>query len=78
MSPTAKSSGGHDTEPAGYAEAIKELESIVGELDSQAVDVDVLAQKVSRASFLVEWCRRRIDAAEMAIEQLGVEAPGKG
>jgi exodeoxyribonuclease VII small subunit len=78
MSPAAKNQPEAQQEPDGYAAAVAELERLVAELDSQSVDVDVLSAKVSRASYLVDWCRRRIDAAEMAIEQLGVEAPGKG
>lgn len=82
MSPTGKSaatsSSAQGGEPSGYAEAIAELEALVRELDSQSVDVDVLSQKVSRASYLVEWCKQRIDAAEMAIEQLGADPAGRG
>jgi len=78
MSPAGKSSDESGKEPAGYAEAIAELETLVAELDSQSVDVDVLSQKVGRASYLVEWCKKRIDAAEMAIEQLGTDGPGRG
>ena len=37
-------------ESTGYAEAIGELESILDELESNDVDVDVLADHVKRAS----------------------------
>jgi exodeoxyribonuclease VII small subunit len=57
-------------EPAGYAEAMREVESILSELDSTSVDVDVLAAKVERASFLINWCNERIASAQMTIDAL--------
>lgn len=59
-----------NTEPAGYAEAMAEIEDILRELDSPHVDVDALAEKVERASYLVGWCNDRISAAEMTVENL--------
>ncbi len=57
-------------EPAGYAEAMREVESILSELDSNSVDVDVLATKAERASFLINWCNERISSAQMTIDSL--------
>ena len=62
-----KTSGG---EPKGYAEAMAELESILREIDSNSVDVDVLSTKVQRASYLVDWCTERITAAQLTIDEL--------
>ena len=59
-----------NTEPAGYAEAMKEVETILGELDSNNIDVDVLASKVERASYLINWCNERIAAAQMTVDNL--------
>lgn len=56
--------------PAGYAEAMREVEQILSELDSNSVDVDVLATKVERASFLITWCNERIASAQMSIDTL--------
>jgi exodeoxyribonuclease VII small subunit len=58
------------TEPAGYADAMREVESILSELDSNSVDVDVLATKVERASYLINWCNERISSAQMTIDAL--------
>lgn len=67
-------------EPAGYAEAMREIEAILAELDSSNVDVDALATKVERASYLVKWCNQRITAAEMTVESmvadLDLDEPG--
>ena len=54
----------------GYAEAIGELESILDELESNDVDVDVLAENVKRASELIELCRDRIGNAKLRIEEV--------
>ena len=67
-------------EPAGYAEAMAEIEGILAELDSGRIDVDVLGEKVKRAAELIEWCNARITAAEFTVkellESLDVDDPG--
>ena len=63
------------TEPKGYAEALRELEKILGEIDGPAVDVDVLASKVERASYLVTWCNEGITAAQFAIDEVVASLP---
>ena len=62
-------------EPKGYAEALRELEKILGEIDGPAVDVDVLASKVERASYLVTWCNERITSAQLAIDEVVANLP---
>ncbi|MFP5321520.1 MAG: exodeoxyribonuclease VII small subunit [Acidimicrobiia bacterium] len=54
-------------EPAGYGEAVAELEDILREIEDAEVDVDVLAERVQRAAQLIEWCRERILAAREAV-----------
>lgn len=58
------------SEPAGYAEAMREVESILSDLDANTVDVDTLASKVERASFLIHWCNERIASAQMTVDTL--------
>ena len=58
------------SEPTGYADAMREVEQILAELDSNSVDVDVLATKVERASYLINWCNERITAAQITIDTL--------
>jgi exodeoxyribonuclease VII small subunit len=59
-----------NTDPTGYAEAMREVESILSELDSPSIDVDVLSTKVERASFLINWCKDRISSAQMTVDAL--------
>jgi exodeoxyribonuclease VII small subunit len=54
----------------GYAQALAELEDILRQLDTADVDVDVLATKVQRAAALITFCRDRISAARVQIEQV--------
>lgn len=54
----------------GYAAALEELEAILGELEESDVDVDVLADRVARASELIRVCRDRIGRAKLQIEKV--------
>ena len=57
-------------EEIGYAEALKELEKILAELERTDVDVDVLASRVERASELIRLCRDRIGNAKLQIDNV--------
>lgn len=52
----------------GYAEAMQELGDILDELERDDLDVDVLAERVRRASFLIKLCRGRIARARADVE----------
>jgi exodeoxyribonuclease VII small subunit len=53
-----------DDETLGYADAMRELEAILDELGGDELDVDVLAERVRRASELIKLCRTRITRAQ--------------
>ena len=57
-------------EEIGYAEALRELETILVELERTDVDVDVLASRVERASELIRLCRDRIGNAKLQIDNV--------
>jgi exodeoxyribonuclease VII small subunit len=57
-------------ESLGYAEALSELEEILSELERPDVDVDVLADRVERASALIRLCRDRIGHARLQIDSV--------
>ena len=57
----------------GYAEALAELESILEEIEDDAVDVDVLAARVKRGAELLRVCRARIMAAKVEVTQIVAE-----
>lgn len=53
-----------------YKAAIEELESIVGEIEDESVDIDVLAKKVKRAAFLIKLCRKRLKTTDNEIKKI--------
>jgi exodeoxyribonuclease VII small subunit len=59
-----------EVEEVGYAAALAELESILAEIEDDAVDVDVLAERVKRAAELLRVCRDRITAAREEVGQI--------
>lgn len=57
-----------DLDDLSYAEALDELDEILSELESSAVDVDVLAERVARGVVLVTFCRRRLHTVRADVE----------
>lgn len=53
-----------------YEKAYKELEQITKEIENETITVDVLADKVRRASELVEFCREKLRSAELEINKI--------
>jgi exodeoxyribonuclease VII small subunit len=43
-----------------YRDALEELDEILAHLESTAVDVDVLAERVERGATLIRFCRQRL------------------
>ena len=64
----------NDKGQIGYAEALAELEEILGGLEDEDVDVDTLAEQVQRAAELIELCRDRIGVAKLRIEEVVANA----
>lgn len=60
-------------EPPSYSSAVSELQSILGKLESEDVDVDLLAGRVRRAVELIRICRERITVAEMEVRRIIAE-----
>lgn len=61
---------GEGPDDIGYAEAIRELDTILDSLDRDTIDVDDLARQVRRAATLIQVCRTRIDRARFEVEQV--------
>ena len=60
-------------EEIGYADALSELQQILGELEAEDIDIDVLAAKVERAAELIRVCRGRINDAEVRVKEIVAE-----
>ena len=61
----------------GYAAALEELETILRQLEGDSVDIDVLAERVQRAAFLIRLCRGRIQQARVEVEQIVADLEGE-
>ncbi len=53
-----------------YKEAVEEIESIVTEIEDETVDVDVLAKKVKRATFLIKLCKERLKTTDNEVKNV--------
>jgi exodeoxyribonuclease VII small subunit len=53
-----------------YEQAYKELEGIAREIESQAVSIDVLAQKVKRAAELITYCQTKLRSTEAEVNKI--------
>jgi exodeoxyribonuclease VII small subunit len=56
-----------------YSAAINELEEIVKDIESGEIDVDVLTEKVRRASELVKFCKDRLRNTQKSVEKTLVD-----
>lgn len=54
----------------GFAGCLQELDDIVRALESDAIDVDDLTDRVERASELVNWCRDRLDGTRLKVTEV--------
>jgi exodeoxyribonuclease VII small subunit len=75
---TSKAKSVDGIESLGYADAVAELEDILDGLESETVDVDVLADRVKRAAALIKHCRSKIGDARLHVEQVVGEIDVKG
>ena len=53
-----------------YEAAYKELAAIAREIESEAVSIDVLAQKVKRASELITFCQTKLRSTEAEVNKI--------
>jgi exodeoxyribonuclease VII small subunit len=56
-----------------YSSAITEIEGIVKDIESGEIDVDVLTDKVKRASELIKFCKDRLRNTQKAVEKTLVD-----
>lgn len=53
-----------------YKAAVEEIESILQELESGEMDVDLLSGKVSRVTELISLCREKLRGTEKAVNRI--------
>ncbi len=59
-----------EEEELSYSTAVSELDQILAELEDDSLDVDILGDRVKRASELISFCRERITSAQTQVEQI--------
>jgi len=52
-----------------YTSAITKLEEIVKEIESGEIDVDVLTERVKKASELITFCKERLRGTQKEVEE---------
>ena len=53
-----------------YEKAYTELAEITREIENEAVSVDVLTEKVKRASELISFCQARLRSTEQEVNKI--------
>ena len=53
-----------------YEQAYKELVEIAREIEQESISVDVLAQKVKRASELITLCQAKLRSTESEVNKI--------
>jgi len=53
-----------------YSQAITELEGIIEEIETERIDVDALARKVKRASYLINFCKNNLRKTEDDVKKI--------
>ncbi len=52
-----------------YYQALTELEKIINEIESEKIDLDLLAEKVKRAAYLIKFCRSKLRSTEEDVKK---------
>ena len=59
-----------------YARAFEELQAIVSEIELGQITVDILSEKVKRASELIAICKTKLTSTEEDVNQILKEMEG--
>jgi exodeoxyribonuclease VII small subunit len=53
-----------------YQDAVNEIEEILGKIESNELDIDELAEKVKRVSFLLKFCKDKLQKTNEEVEKI--------
>ncbi len=53
-----------------YSLALTELQQIISEIESEEINVDVLAEKIKRAAYLIKFCKDRLRNTEEEVKKV--------
>jgi len=57
-----------------YQSAMEELQTIVTQLEANAIGIDELSEKIKRAAELVQFCQKKLRTTEKEMDNLFDEA----
>ncbi len=57
-------------EPENYTVAFEELQELISDMELGEIGVDDLAQKVKRASELIQYCRNKLKSTELDVASI--------
>ena len=63
-------------EKMSYEDAYKELSAIAREIETETVSVDVLAEKVKKASMLIKLCQDKLRSTETEVNNIIAQMGG--
>jgi exodeoxyribonuclease VII small subunit len=52
-----------------YTKALRELEQIINEIETESIDVDALTEKVKRATYLIKFCKGSLRTTEEEVKK---------
>ncbi len=53
-----------------YQQALDELTELVAQLENESIPIDELAQKVKRASELIQYCQSKLTATDSEVKKI--------
>lgn len=53
-----------------YQEALEEIEEILEKIEGNELDIDELAEKVKRVSFLLKFCKDKLQKTNEEVEKI--------
>ncbi len=53
-----------------YSNSIKEIEEILFSIENDSLDVDLLADKVKRASELIKVCKAKLQKTDVEVQKI--------
>ena len=53
-----------------YSLALTELEEIISAIESEEINIDTLAEKVRRATYLIKFCKGRLRNSEEEVKKV--------
>ncbi len=59
---------------ASFEDSLKELENILAQLENPQISLSDLVEKYGRAKECLDVCRKRLDAAELAVKKFSKDS----